>query len=92
MQSPSEGVDMFEDLFVLQATIVPHGHQRDLKLSSTCLKTSAYHHLICVIFSHVTAFHFVCIEALNKLSGTGIMETFERNLKPTDVKDCSRSK
>jgi hypothetical protein len=40
----------------------------------------------------VTAFHFVCIEALNKLSGAGIMEAFERNLKPTDVKDCSGSK
>jgi hypothetical protein len=79
MQSPSEAVDVFEDLFVLQATIVPHSHHGDLKLgpilSSTCLKTFAYHHLICIVFSHVTAFHFVCVEALNKLSGAGIIET-----------------
>jgi hypothetical protein len=91
-----KAVDIFEDLFVLQATIVPHSPHRDLKLgrilSSTCLKTFAYHHLIYIIFSHVTAFHFVCIEALKKLSGTGIMEVFERNLKPTNVKDCSGSK
>jgi hypothetical protein len=40
----------------------------------------------------VTASHFVCIGALNKLSGTGIIKAFERNLKPTDVQDCSGSK
>jgi hypothetical protein len=40
----------------------------------------------------MSAFHFVCIEALNELSGTGIIEAFQRNLKPRNVKDCSGSK
>jgi hypothetical protein len=83
-------------MFVLQTTVVPHGHHRNLKLrlirNSIYLKTFAYHLLICIIFFHMTAFHLVRIEAVNKLSGTGIMEAFERNLKPTNVKDCSRSK
>jgi hypothetical protein len=56
------------------------------------VKTFAYHHLICIIFSHMSASHFVCIEVLNKLSGARIIETFERNLKPTNAKDCSGSK
>jgi hypothetical protein len=87
---------MFEDMFVLQAANVPHVYHRDQKLgpvlSSICLKTSAYHHLICIIFSQAISLRFVCIKAVKEVSGAGIMEAFERNLKPTNVKDYSGSK